>query len=429
MAIASPVLAWEQRNEVSFLRGPYNLAFYHRHNLAYRIGAGMHFFHSKQHDLLQRTPLDQHGEVDDTFYAEALRWVLKPPRTEPEMEYYSENIDRTMHTVFRAIDWTHMHHEQTYDIMSHRPIGWAEKQAWTDKAVRYYLTEQTKGLPRSCAPLDVTMRRAAVMMKPYFTYFRNFYPKDQGLFYVAHWWHPTIYEAQMIAGNSEQEAAIKTVEDLMYQTVIPNQPGRMVLSREVMPRYSRMSPESANIFDNLHMLHGITYDILAYEGWSVAQKRAELYRVIEAMGYQPGDEALARKFATPYPDHDPRTYPAWIASPEGEMSRIMMEMMEEMMPSMMPNMEPAMKPMMMDMFKKKMGLGQAPDETPGSLHDAMMKMMPDMKMMPGAMEPGQTPQMMVDTMLAGWREKHGSMPDIAPIDMSREPALPPIAAA
>jgi hypothetical protein len=31
----------------------------------------------------------------------------------------------------------------------------------------------------------------------------------------------------------------------------------MVLSREIMPRYSRMSPESANIFDNLHMLHGI----------------------------------------------------------------------------------------------------------------------------------------------------------------------------
>lgn len=31
----------ERRDEVSFLRGPYNLAFYYRLNKAYRIGAGM----------------------------------------------------------------------------------------------------------------------------------------------------------------------------------------------------------------------------------------------------------------------------------------------------------------------------------------------------------------------------------------------------
>ncbi len=30
------------------------------------------------------------------------------------------------------------------------------------------------------------MRRAGIMMKPYFNYFRNFYPLDQSLFYVAH---------------------------------------------------------------------------------------------------------------------------------------------------------------------------------------------------------------------------------------------------
>jgi hypothetical protein len=26
---------------------------------------------------------------------------------------------------------------------------------------------------------------------------------------------------------------------------------------------------------NLHMLHGIAYDILAYEGWTIRQKRSE----------------------------------------------------------------------------------------------------------------------------------------------------------
>ncbi len=40
------------------------------------------------------------------------------------------------------------------------------------------------------------------MMKPYFNYFRNFYPLDQSLFYVAHWWHPAAYETQMISATA-----------------------------------------------------------------------------------------------------------------------------------------------------------------------------------------------------------------------------------
>ena len=39
--------------------------------------------------------------------------LRNPPRTEPEMDYYSTYVDQTMRTLFRTIDWTHMHHEQT----------------------------------------------------------------------------------------------------------------------------------------------------------------------------------------------------------------------------------------------------------------------------------------------------------------------------
>ena len=422
-ALASPLQALEQRNAVAHLRGPYNLALFYRHNDAYRIGAGMHFFHSKQHDLLQRTALADRAAVDAQFNDEALRWLRDPPRTEPVMTYYSSYVSRAMHTLFRAIDWTHMHHEQTYDVMAYQGIPWSEKKAWTDRSVLYYLREQTAGLPRSVAPLDVTMRRAGIMMKPYFHFFRSFYPLDQSLFYVAHWWHPALYEAQMISGNRDQEAAVQAVRELMYREVIPRRPQRMLLSREIMPCYSRMSPESANIFDNLHMLHGIAYSILAYEGWTVRQKRAEMYRVIAAMGYQPGDERLARKFRTPYPDMDPRRYPAWMRSPEGEMSRIMMEMMEEMLPMMMPGASSAQRAAAMEQMMKIGRLGVERGENPGSLRDALMQIAPDMATMPGADEPGETPTAMVRTMLEGWSRRHGGLRGIGSIDMSAEPTL------
>ena len=426
----SPVRAraWEQRDDVGFLRGPYNEAFYERHNESYRIGSAMHFFHSKQHDLMLRTPFAEHARFDRMLDRQSLDYLTHPPRNEPTMEYYSEFTDRAMHTLFRAIDWTHMHHEQTYDIMSAREISWADKKRWTDRAVRYYLTMQTPGLARSIAPLDITMRRAGVMMKPYFTLFRNYYPLDSTLFYVAHWWHPAAYESLMIAGNGDgQEASLDATIATMWRDFIPEQhrPRRMVLSREIMPRYSRMSPESANIFDNLHMLHGITYDLLRYDGWTVEQKRRELYRVIRAMGYQPGDEAYVRKFGLPHPDVDPRRDYAWMNTDQGEMSRIMMEMMADMMPMM--HASSAMRARMMMIMRAKMAPGIAPGEAEGSFVDALMAAMPGMRMMPGG-GPGETPSMMIDAMLGGWRARHGAMPDVPGLDMTSEPTLPPLTA-
>lgn len=339
------------------------------------------------------------------------------------MDYYSSYVDRTMRSLFKAIDWTHMHHEQTYDILSAPNIAWDQKKRWTDRAVSYYLGAQERGIPRSPAPLDVTMRRAGLMMKPYFTLFRNYYPKNQSLFFVAHWWHPAAYEAMMISGNRAQEENIARIIRLMWDEVIPNRPQRMLLSRELMPRYAMLSPESANNFDNLHMLHGIAYDILAYEGWTDAEKRAEMYRVLAAMGYQPGDEKLARRFPVADPGLDPRQYGEVLSSPQGEMSRIMSEMFDEMMPSMTPRpMSAAQRSEVMSQFKTKMSLGVPGAEIDGSLHDALKKLMPDMHMEPGSMEPGATPDGMVKTMLKGWETKMAGKPDAPELAMDREPS-------
>ena len=72
----------------------------------------------------------------------------------------------------------------------------------------------------------------------------------------------------------------------------------------------------------------------------------------------------------------------------------------------------------------KMTDGMEPGEPEGSLHDAMMTVMPDMKMDPESMKPGVTPVMMRDAMLKGWQQKYGDMPDIEPLDMSNPP--PPL---
>lgn len=111
-----------------------------------------------------------------------------------KMETYGPLVAQFAFDLYRTIDWTHIHHEQTYDIMSDSSISPSEKSKWNERAVEYYL--KNFDIPRSVAPLEVTLRRAAIMMKPYSVLFRNYFPRTNSFFWVAHWWHPAIYEAQ-----------------------------------------------------------------------------------------------------------------------------------------------------------------------------------------------------------------------------------------
>ena len=248
---------------------------------------------------------------------------------------------------------------------------------------------------------------------------------------------------------------------------------RMLLSRELSPRYSRLSPETANVFDNLHMLHGITYDIFAYDGWTVKEKRAELYRVLDAMSYQSGDEKWVRKFELSKPDVNPLDYDAWSQDSDGEMTRMMLEMLDEMMPMMMANhhstvqqgndthhkmpkekdsemmdhsgmshMEHAqmmkhqemtsehhsgshhssMHQKLKEQLHLKLTPGIQDGELSGSFMDAMMQLMPQMHMNHDGMEAGQINPMMVNTMLKGWQDKYSDLPDVAVMPMDTEPS-------
>lgn len=412
----------EQHDMPASRRASYNNAFFWRHNYAYRFSGAIHFAHARQHDVLVFTDASDAAKSDAEFEAESLEWLRNPPAIEPSMFDYGPHTGQAAWKLYQAIDWTHVHHEQTYEILSDADIAWPKKGDVTAEAVEYYLNKLDNA--RSPAPLEVTMRRAGVMMKPYFGGYRTQWPRSATFFYVAHWWHPAIYEAMMIAGNgAEQDAVVREVHGLTSK-VLQDRPTRMLLSREIMPRYSRMSPESANIFDNLHMLHGIAYAILAYPKWSIDEKRAELYRVLDAMSEKPGDRALARTFTIEHPDMDPRRYEPWMKGYEGPMNRIMEQMLAEMWPMMSPDGGKEIPKEVLEQFRMKLAPGLSPGEHPGSVHDALMKVAPGMKMDPEAMKPGVTPKKMVDAMLAGWREKAEGISPVEPLPMATAPSPP-----
>lgn len=403
-------------------RRGYNTEFFKRHKREYRAQAAIHIAHAVQHDYLQLSRFSRHAVVDARSDARYLSDFADPPRIGPKMMPFGPHTGQGIWHLYQAIDWTHEHHDQTYDILADPSIAWDDKEEVTRKAVEFYL-KRLRDTARSPAPLDVTMRRAGVMMKPYFTLFRNNYPRSSTFFFFAHWWHPAIYEAMMLAGNGEQQDIAVAETHGLSERVLANRPQRMLLSRELMPRYSRMSPESANIFDNLHMLHGIAYDILSYDEWTIDEKREELYRVIEAMSEKPGDRELAPIFPLPYPDMDPRCYEPWMQGMDGEMNRIMKEMLAEMWPAMSPDGSTEVPPDVMAQFRAKMTPGVQPGEHAGSLHDALMRVAPGMKSNPKAAKPGEVDEKMVKMMLKGWARGTARITPVAPWPMEQEPYL------
>ncbi len=414
----------EQRNMPAFLRRGYNTAFFSRHARPYRAQAAIHIAHGVEHDYLQLTSSADRVRVDSESDARYLADFHAPPRIGPGMMTFGPHTGQAAWRLYQAIDWTHEHHDQTYDILADASIPWDRKGEVTRDSVEWYL-DKLRGTARSPAPLDVTLRRAGVMMKPYSTLFRNRYPASAKFFFFAHWWHPAIYEAMMISGNGgEQEEAVLATSGLS-ETILKDRPERMLLSREMMPRYARLSPESANIFDNLHMLHGIAYDILAYEGWSIDEKRAELYRVVDAMSEKPGDRELARRFSESYPDMDPRCYEPWMRGMDGEMTRIMREMLEDMWPMMSPDGSREVPQAVAEQARLKMTPGMQPGEIPGSLHDALMQLVPNMRMNREATRPGTGDPHMTEMMVEGWRSRVAATPAIEPLPMTGEPTLLP----
>ncbi|UCH35189.1 MAG: hypothetical protein JSV65_02225, partial [Armatimonadota bacterium] len=249
--------AAEQRNAVSYLRGPYNFAFYERHPGDYKLTTIAHWAHGAVHDEIMRVGYDPADvrDADENLFAQALYYFDHPPRVEPHQEYVGPQFARLAWRMPNVINWTHQLHEQLYDIMADDSIALPDKQKWLGRSVAYYLSEP--GIALSPAPFEeVVMKRVQLMKQPWFRSFRQKWPLANSLFWGFHWWHPVVYEAQLVY-HEEQDRAVKNIDRLFTETVLRHPPNRMVLSREAMPRFSKLAPAAANIFDNLHMLHGI----------------------------------------------------------------------------------------------------------------------------------------------------------------------------
>ena len=319
------------RNSQFYLPGNYNFAFYDTHTRAARSFYAAHVAHFGIYEVA----LTQGEDATEAFWeleARIRRLVTTPPRFEPPAELIAPSWMRMAHSTGRTMDWTHHLHSQLYDILTDPSV--TQKKTAGERAIAYYLSNadaafSTRGYGHRWMMGGGTW--AGV--------FARKYPDINGILWAYHWHHAAVYEALMEPTPEAQARELDRVIDLFVDSVLANPPEYMPLAAEVAPRFSKMFPAAAHIFDNLHMMHDITNDIMVDERFNRAQKAAEIERMLQNQLYATQDSLVAPGIAT-MADHTmgpgamrvPTRLPDGSWLPQGHPEAEMVPMSQFMMP-------------------------------------------------------------------------------------------------
>jgi hypothetical protein len=123
--------------------------------------------------------------------------------------------------------------------------------------------------------------------------FRQTYPDVNGILWAYHWHHAAVYEALMDPDPETRGTELARVIQVFEDSVLNDLPTVMPLTGEVAPRFSKMFPAAAHIFDNLHMMHDVVNDIMADGSFDQAAKQTEIERLRRLMIYDGQDLVVA----------------------------------------------------------------------------------------------------------------------------------------
>ena len=265
-----------QRNEPTKLRlATHNYAFRQEHHNAERLFNGFDYGHSMiSHAFMTGAPIE---DVEGKLFTRIMRINDHPPRLMPAEEAISPHFARAHWRVQNLFDWTHGLHRQINDILSDDSIG--DKHAAIEEATDYYL-QQPMAVHWQWKRMDILMDG-----QPYSGEFKKSAPKWNGLIWAYHWYQNGVYEPMMLGRTrSERAIGVEAAAALYHcsRVSVPDRfPTHMPMSWEVAPTFAEMHPRAAAIFDNLHMLHDITSDVLLSD--KVKDKEAELNRMVDLL--------------------------------------------------------------------------------------------------------------------------------------------------
>ncbi len=274
-----------QRNEIYRLPASYNFEFYDTYNGAARSFYAAHYTHFGAYETLLNQGEDAVEEME-AFRQRVLHYVVNPPKFEPPAEIIAPNWSKLAYETGRSMDWTHMLHAQLYDILTDDRV--TDKKTAGERAIAYYLSN-----PSTAFSTRGYGHRWMDGGGPWAGVFRRKYPGINGVLWAYHWHHAAVYEALMEPDPDRRRQVLDRVISVFTDSVLNDPPRVMPLTAEIAPRFSRLFPAGAQIFDNLHMMHDVVNDIMADPSFTRAEKEAEIERMHRNMIYAAQEGVVA----------------------------------------------------------------------------------------------------------------------------------------
>lgn len=273
------------RSEQYRLPGPYNLAFYDTHTEAARSFYAAHWAHFGVYETALAHGEDATGAFR-RLEAEVRDLVARPPRFEPAADLIAPQWVKIAYPTSRSMEWTHKLHEQLYDVLTHP--GVEDREAAGRRAIAYYLSNETAAFSTRGYGHRWMMSGGA-----WAGTFAERYPTLNGILWAYHWHHAAVYEALMEPTPASRKRELDRVIRTFTDSVLVDPPETMPLTAEIAPRFSRMFPAAAQIFDNLHMMHDVANDVMVDARLSRDQKAAEMERMRRNMSYPAQEMVVA----------------------------------------------------------------------------------------------------------------------------------------
>jgi len=331
VTMATAACGMPQRNDVYRLSAPYNFVFYDTYESAARSFYAAHFAHFGAYELLMSPGPDVDDRMAD-FESQVRAYVIDPPKFEPPADIVAPSWTRMSFETGQSMDWTHMLHSQLYDILTDDRVR--DKKAAGERAIAYYLSEaETAFSTRGYG------HRWMEGGGPWAGAFRERHPAVNGILWAYHWHHAAVYEALMEPDRARRTAELERVIRVFADSVLADPPAEMPLTGEIAPRFSRLFPAAAHIFDNLHMMHDVANDVMAFGAYTPGERAAEIGRMRDLMSYARQDEVEAP--GMPMGDghemsmgamHVPTRLPSGEWLPQGHPDARMASMQEMMQP-------------------------------------------------------------------------------------------------
>jgi hypothetical protein len=210
--------------------------------------------------LLNRSSIKDPEAFEKQLLTDIIKILKNPPHVKVDEADIAPNYVFTFPLTVNMFDWSHMLHQFVLDVLATSVDRGQPMKDRINSLMTTYQANSQLAITNECKSM-------LYMDGHYFSKaFRRAYPSFNLLIWSYHWFQIKLYEALMADTQAARDKNVKDVTKQFWNLIsdLPDSADfdMMPETAKEAPTFAKAFPNIPSAFDNNHMLHDITSDIL-----------------------------------------------------------------------------------------------------------------------------------------------------------------------